>query len=98
MGEKIPGLEQSAVVALTRADGGAQLAVAAVSADGVDWPPLERAIAQVMRGKPPHLVFRVKDLPRNEMGKVDRARLAEQLTPVLHALDRGLASRATRVE
>lgn len=81
--EAVPGVDQATVIALQTQGGDPRLVVATVSQG--NWAEIEKAIAQILRGKP-HLNFRVPAMPRNDMGKVDRAKLTQQLTPFLHTL------------
>ena len=90
--ESIAGIDQAAAAALQRADGTDLLALAVVTAPDADWPTIEARIAMSMQGRPRAMTFRLPNLPRGEMGKLDRAGLAALLTSVLTDIDakRGL--------
>jgi acyl-coenzyme A synthetase/AMP-(fatty) acid ligase len=69
-----------AVVDLPRADGRPLLAAALVAAGQVDTDAMRKRCGPVHE---PDAVFRVPQLPRNEMGKVQRAELRQQLLGVI---------------
>lgn len=79
--DALPGVVESAVIGLPHADFGE--AVTAVVAVGQGPAPLEADILAALsqrlaRFKQPKRVLFVADLPRNAMGKVQKARLREQ--------------------
>ena len=82
--DALPGVVESAVIGLPHADlGEAVTAVVAVGAGGCDLTEaaiLAALAARLARFKQPKRVLFVADLPRNAMGKVQKARL-RALTP-----------------
>ncbi len=74
-----PGVQQVAAFAVSNAAGIEELAVAVVAAS-FDAEALRRHCAREL---PPAFVpgrfIRIADIPRNDMGKIDRRRLAEEL-------------------
>jgi malonyl-CoA/methylmalonyl-CoA synthetase len=79
--DALPGVVESAVIGLPHADFGE--AVTAVVAVGANPAPSEREVLDALaprlaRFKQPKRVLFVADLPRNTMGKVQKARLRDE--------------------
>ncbi len=80
--DTLPGVVESAVIGLPHADfGEAVTAVVAVGADGdiTEADILDPLVSRLASFKRPKRVVFVTDLPRNAMGKVQKAQLREQL-------------------
>ena len=79
--DALPGVVESAVVALPHPDLGEAVTAVIAVAPGSKLTEVQvhSALAQrLARYKQPKRVLFVKDLPRNAMGKVQKARLREQ--------------------
>ncbi|MBM3515075.1 MAG: long-chain fatty acid--CoA ligase [Alphaproteobacteria bacterium] len=83
----IAGVEDAAIVAVPSEDGSERLVVATVTPANANWRDIEILIGGVMRRGPPYLNVRVESLPRNQMGKLERRRLASYLSSVISAVD-----------
>ena len=77
--DDIPGVVESAVIGVPHADfGEGVVAVLAVSGDAVTLAQVDRHLAgRLARYKQPKQVVCVAELPRNAMGKVQKATLRE---------------------
>lgn len=79
----VPGVEEVAVVGLPDDDLGELVTAAVVAAEGWDRAALDRCVSERLAPyKRPRRVARVDALPRNAMGKVQKAVLRSQL--ILH--------------
>ncbi|TVS12913.1 MAG: malonyl-CoA synthase [Gammaproteobacteria bacterium] len=82
---QLSGIEEAAVVGVPHADFGE--AVIALVVAGDDWPGEERVIAELRARlaafKVPRRVLRTDELPRNAMGKVQKALLRETYAGIL---------------
>ncbi|HKQ95560.1 MAG TPA: AMP-binding protein, partial [Aestuariivirgaceae bacterium] len=78
--DALPGVVESAVVGVPHPDFGEGVVAAVVAGEGpVDEAAIIAALAESLAGfKLPKRVFRVADLPRNAMGKVEKAKLRER--------------------
>ena len=79
--DRLPGVKESAVIGLPHPDFGEGVAAVVVPEDGVSLT--ESAITEPLAGKlarykQPKRVFMVDELPRNTMGKVQKAALRER--------------------
>ena len=83
--DDIPGVVESAVVGVPHADfGEGVVAVLAVSGEGVTLAQVDRHLAgRLARYKQPKQVVCVDELPRNAMGKVQKATLRERFRALL---------------
>jgi malonyl-CoA/methylmalonyl-CoA synthetase len=76
--DRLPGVAESAVIGVPHADFGEAVVAVVVSRPGT--APVEREIIEATREhlasyKAPKAVFLVKELPRNTMGKIEKAKL-----------------------
>lgn len=76
--DRLPGVAESAVIGVPHADFGEAVVAVVVSRPGT--APVEREIIEATREhlaayKTPKAVFLVKELPRNTMGKIEKAKL-----------------------
>jgi len=80
--DAMPTVRESAVIGVPHPDfGEAVVAVVVPSADEVDLPSVEAALAgQLARFKQPKRVCNLPELPRNAMGKVQKKLLREQFS------------------
>ena len=85
-----PGVEDAAAFGLSRRVGVEELAIALVAKEDFDIAPL-RGVLVKKCGAPIHL-FGVKQIPRNQMGKVLRRRLREEVSAVLAERERRASS------
>ena len=81
-----PGVEDAAAFGLSRRVGVEELAIALVAKEDFDIAPLQAVLVKKF-GAPIHL-FGVKHIPRNQMGKVLRGRLREEISAVLAERER----------
>ena len=78
--DTLPGVRESAVIGLPHPDlGEAVVAVLAVEGDGPEIQAIEAALAgQLARYKQPKAYITLRELPRNTMGKVQKAALRQE--------------------
>lgn len=84
--DALPGIDESAVVGLPHEDFGEAVVAAVVLKHGVHLDPasIREAAAKLLASyKVPKQVAIVESLPRNTMGKVEKARLRTQLAELL---------------
>lgn len=75
-----PGVRDAAAFPLTRADGRAELGLAVVGSPGFDVRALDARLREVLPVGHPTAFWGVPSIPRNRMGKAERAVIAEAYT------------------
>ena len=74
---EFPGVRDAASFGFERASGIAELALAVVAAPGCDLRALDRLLRQQLPVGHPTIFWQVAEIPRNRMGKVERAVLTQ---------------------
>ncbi len=77
--DQAPGVDESAVIGLPDPDLGEVVVAVVVASDGIDEERVLGACGALARFKRPRRLVVVDELPRNAMGKVQKALLREQL-------------------
>jgi malonyl-CoA/methylmalonyl-CoA synthetase len=84
--DTLPGVIESAVIALPHPDFG-EAVVAVIAGEGDEAEIIAAAREKLAAFKAPKRVFFVADLPRNAMGKVQKAALRGEYAKIFQAID-----------
>jgi len=86
--DHVPGVEDACafVIPLARSD---MLAVAVVCKEETKMAALKKVVSRHLQAGTPFLLFRTPSIPRNDMGKIMRRLLAEELTAKYKQLMKG---------
>jgi malonyl-CoA/methylmalonyl-CoA synthetase len=84
--DTLPGVVESAVIAVPHPDFG-EAVVAVIAGTGDEAAVIAAARGKLAAFKAPKRVFFVTDLPRNAMGKVQKAALRADYAKIFQAID-----------
>ncbi len=84
-----PGVSDAAAFGIERADGLPQVALAVVGGPGCDLRSLDRELREKMPTNHPTTFWQVAEIPRNRMGKVERAALSAAFLRAAEPAPRG---------
>lgn len=80
-----PGIRDAAAFGFEHPGGRPELGIAVVANPGCDLPALDRLLRQQLPGAHPTTYWNVAEIPRNRMGKAERATLAAAYERTLNA-------------